>query len=164
MGTLPWPVMKMIGMSGRSLAMRFCSSRPVTPGRDTSSTRQLGATLRGRARKSWAHAKVSTSQPSVSINRSRDSRTETSSSTTNTIGLTFDIRPDSTARPELRGESILHLRNGPKLPHGSILFDRKIQGRKQSCVAERLVQTFHCTLLECLPTNTLVPVGRNEYR
>src|SRR5216683_3296772 len=34
--------MKMIGMSVRSTATRFCRSRPLRPGRETSSTRQLG--------------------------------------------------------------------------------------------------------------------------
>ena len=42
-GTSPWPEMKMIGMSIRSAATRFCSSRPSRSGRVTSSTRQFGA-------------------------------------------------------------------------------------------------------------------------
>src|SRR5258707_720284 len=40
--------MKMIGMSVRSAATRCCSSSPLSPGRLTSSTRQLGAGTRGR--------------------------------------------------------------------------------------------------------------------
>src|SRR5258706_545791 len=44
-GTSPWPVMKMIGMSVRSAAIRFCKSKPLRSGRLTSSTRQLGTLL-----------------------------------------------------------------------------------------------------------------------
>ena len=51
-GTSPWPVMKMIGMSIRSAAMRFCRSRPLRSGSETSSTRQFGVRTRGRARNS----------------------------------------------------------------------------------------------------------------
>ena len=42
MGTSPWPVMKMIGMSVRSSATILCRSSPLRPGRETSSTRQFG--------------------------------------------------------------------------------------------------------------------------
>src|SRR2546427_2066050 len=83
--------MKMIGTSVRSIATRFCSSRPLRPGRETSSTRQLGTSARGRARNSCAEANVSGSQPSERINNSSDSRTEMSSSTTNTMGVACDL-------------------------------------------------------------------------
>src|ERR1700730_557526 len=83
--------MKMIGMSIRSAATRFCRSRPLRPGRSTSSTRQLGARTRGRERNSCADANVSGCQPAQRISASSDSRTETSSSTTNTIGVARDI-------------------------------------------------------------------------
>lgn len=43
-------VMKMIGISIQSAAMHFCRSRPLRSGRLTSSTRQLGPRIRGRAR------------------------------------------------------------------------------------------------------------------
>src|SRR6266851_1665756 len=67
--------MKMIGTSVRSIATRFCSSRPLRPGRDTSSTRQLGTSARGRARNSCAKANVSGSQPSErGIERIKQSR------------------------------------------------------------------------------------------
>src|SRR5438309_11177846 len=79
--------MKMIGMSGRSTATRPCRSRPLRPGRETSSTRQLGTEIRGRARNSCEDANVSGCQPAQRISNSSDSRTETSSSTTNTTGV-----------------------------------------------------------------------------
>src|SRR5580704_4971616 len=100
-GTSPWPLMKMIGMSLRSTATRFCSSRPLSPGRETSSTRQLGAKIRGRSRKSCAEANVSGCHPSLRISSSSDSRTEMSSSTTNTIGVAAGDTGDGlTARLE----------------------------------------------------------------
>src|SRR5580692_10115045 len=83
--------MKMMGMSIRSTATRFCRSRPLRSGRVTSSTRQLGARTRGRDRNSCADANVSGCQPAERISNSSDSRTETSSSTTNTIGVACDI-------------------------------------------------------------------------
>src|SRR5438094_280217 len=78
--------MKTIGMSLRSAATRFCKSRPLRSGRPTSSTRQLGARTRGRDRNSRAEANVSACQPAQRISNSSDSRTDTSSSTTNTMG------------------------------------------------------------------------------
>ena len=63
-GTSPWPVMKMIGMTIRSPAMRFCKSRPLRSGRPTSRIRQLGTKVRGRERNSCADANVSGCQPS----------------------------------------------------------------------------------------------------
>src|SRR2546427_5755773 len=83
--------MKMIGMSLRSAATRFCRSRPLRSGSDTSRTRQLGACTRGRTRKSCADANVAGSQPALRISNSSDSRTEISSSTTNTMGVGWDI-------------------------------------------------------------------------
>src|SRR6266446_2345000 len=81
--------MKMIGMSARSVAIRFWSSRPFKPGSETSNTRQLGTWARGWARKSSADANVLGCQPAVRISNSRDSRTEISSSTTKTIASLF---------------------------------------------------------------------------
>src|SRR6267378_1996496 len=85
----PCPVMKMIGMSLRSPS-RCCRSSPLSPGSETSSTRQLGLVSGVLSRKSSAVAKVFVRQPAVSINASSDSRTETSSSTTKTTGVNFD--------------------------------------------------------------------------
>src|SRR3984893_6736761 len=86
--------MKMIGISIRSTATRFCSSRPLMSGRVTSSTRQLGAKTRGLDRNSCADSNVSGCQPAESISNSSDLRTETSSSTTNTIGVAPEIGDD----------------------------------------------------------------------
>jgi hypothetical protein len=47
-GTSQWPVMNMIGMSIRSVAMRFCRSKPLRPGSATSNTRHLGTWVGGR--------------------------------------------------------------------------------------------------------------------
>src|ERR1700730_16257528 len=88
--------MKMIGMSIRSTATRFCRSRPLRSGRPTSSIRQLGAKTRVRDRNARADANVSGCQPTQRISNSSDSRTEMSSSTTKTIGIGLDfVEPDS---------------------------------------------------------------------
>ena len=84
------PVMKIIGMSVRSTAMLFCRSRPFMPGRETSSTRQLGTWALGRARNPCADANVSGCQPSRRISSSSDSRTEISSSTMKTTGVSCE--------------------------------------------------------------------------
>src|SRR6516165_9782921 len=86
--------MKMIGMSRRSVAICACKSRPLRPGSRISSTRQLGEAGRGRARNSVAEAKVSGRQPAESSNDSSDSRTEASSSTTKTIGVSKEARAE----------------------------------------------------------------------
>ena len=84
-GTSPWPVMKMIGMSVRS-ASCFCSSRPLSPGSVTSSTRQHG-TGGARAGQKFLRRRERFGLPAGAlISSSNDSRTETSSSTTKTIG------------------------------------------------------------------------------
>src|SRR5262245_1216555 len=101
-GTSPYPVMKMIGISDRS-ASCCCRSRPLSPGSVTSSTRQHGTAARGRARNSRADANVSGCQPALSISSSSDSRTEMSSSTTKTMAVTsFMGRPrlSLSCRPE----------------------------------------------------------------
>src|SRR5580698_5004999 len=89
----------MIGMSMRSTAMRLCSSRPSRSGRVMSRTRQLGPKTRGRARNSSADPNVSDSQPALLIKGSRDSRTDRSSSTTNTMGVASDRGNDFDSWP-----------------------------------------------------------------
>src|SRR4051812_28895959 len=83
--------MKMIGIPSRPAAIRSCNSSPLRSGRLTSRTRQLGPRVWERARKSSEDANVSGRQPACRINASRDSRTETSSSTTKTTGTMADI-------------------------------------------------------------------------
>lgn len=43
-------MIKIIGMPGRSTTTRFCKSRPLSPGRATSRTRQFGTETGGLAR------------------------------------------------------------------------------------------------------------------
>src|SRR5262245_8846962 len=86
--------MKMTGMSMRSLAIRSCRSRPLRSGSETSSTRQHGQSARGLTRNSCAEANLSARQPAESISNSSPWRTETSSSTTNTIGVGCDTDDD----------------------------------------------------------------------
>src|SRR5690348_4801690 len=82
--------MKMIGMSVRSM-MRFWRSRPLRLGSVTSRTRQLGPSTRERSRNSSADSNVSGRQPAQRISNSSDSRTDTSSSTTNMTGASPEI-------------------------------------------------------------------------
>src|SRR6202035_3662186 len=118
-GTLPWPVMKMIGMSIRSTATRLCSSSPLTSGSERSRTRQLGVRTRGRARKSLAVANVSACQPAAQISDSRDARTEGSSSTTNTIGAAYDWGADVDSSTKALAKCIFYLPG--QLSHCKIL-------------------------------------------
>src|SRR6266478_2618985 len=69
---------------------------------------QLETRTRARLRNSCADANISGCQPSHRINNSSDSRTETSSSTTNTIGVPSDMRDDSTSWPGARTKFILY--------------------------------------------------------
>src|SRR5436190_16189227 len=121
--------MKMIGMSVRSPATRFCRSSPVRPGSDTSSTRQLGTGARGRSRNSCAEANVSGCQPSWRISGASDSRTEMSSSTMNTIGAALVGSTGGIDRLEKRR------------------------------VAERLEQALHGTASEQTWTDRLICLG-----
>src|SRR5580704_11681109 len=80
----------MIGMSQRSAEIRSCSSRPCRSGRIESKTRQEGMADFGWARNSAADANVCDCHPALSICTARDSRTEISLSTMNTIGAAQD--------------------------------------------------------------------------
>src|ERR1051326_2040341 len=160
MGTSPWPVIKMIGMSVLSEAISFCSSRPLSSGRETSSTRQLGASGRGRARNSSADAKVSGCHPTKRISASSDSRTEMSSSTTKTMGIGLDFdEPDS----ELfaLAEFIYPLSRTRGAGYLSLLkcgIDRVTQRR----FAEGLEQARRRTLSEHSGANSLVSLSGDE--
>src|SRR6266446_10630773 len=136
--------MKMIGMSVRSTATRFCRSRPLRSGRPTSNTRQLGARTRGRDRNSCADANVSACQPAQPISNSSDSRTETSSSTTNTVGMASVIS------------------GGPRFADPSVHPKCGIDRLKQSRLTERLEQACHGPLGEQALTDGLISVGSDE--
>src|SRR6266478_5958800 len=160
-GMSPCPVMKMIGMSIRSLAMRFCRSRPLRPGRETSSMRQLGTRTRGRLRNSCADANISGCQPLQRINNSSDSRTEMSSSTTNTIGVPSDMGDDRTSWPSARAKFILYAPSPARtdrLTHSKCDIERL----KQSRVAEWLEQALHRTLFEHSRAHSLVSLSGDE--
>src|ERR1051326_3007351 len=157
MGTSPWPVIKMIGMSVLSEAISFCSSRPLSSGRETSSTRQLGASGRGRARNSSADAKVSGCHPTKRISASSDSRTEMSSSTTKTIGLDFG-EPDSELLALAEFIYLFLTRGAGNLSLLKCGIDRVTQRR----IAEGLEQARHRTLFEHQGANSLVSLSGDE--
>src|SRR5690348_14915650 len=160
-GTSPWPVMKMIGMSVRSTT-RFWRSSPLRSGRVTSSTRQLGTSTRGRERNSCADANVSGCQPAQRISSSNDSRTDISSSTTKTTGVASDIGASRDSPLRALGE-FMSLPQRPKsvanhLPHPERGIDRVQQRR----LAEWLAQALHGTLFEHAWTNGPISVTGNE--
>src|SRR6476620_4930640 len=139
--------MKMIGNSIRSTATRFCKSRPLRSGRATSSTRQLGASTGGR-RNSCAVANVSGCQPALEINNSSDSRTETSSSTMNTIGMVCEVSDDLDSRSATLTKLMfvpLHPLGRKSTAHRSVHSKSGIERPEQSYVAEWLEQTRHGT-------------------
>src|ERR1700730_424020 len=136
--------MKMIGMSIRSTATRFCRSRPLRSGRVTSSTRQLGARTRGLDRNSCAEANVSGCQPAQRISDSSDSRTETSSSTTNTIGVACDMGTDLDSWSGAL-DNLMYILS-PRVQeraHRSAHSECGIERLTQSRIAERLEQALH---------------------
>src|ERR1043166_5349424 len=141
--------MKMIGISRRS-ARRFCRSRPLRSGRETSSTRQLGTETRGRERNVSADANVSACQPSRWISASSDSRTETSSSTTNTIG----VGGATMTSGRLPGDNLSFVRRTPVKSH----VERLAQGR----VAERLEQARHRALFHEARKFRLIRMRRDK--
>src|SRR5580692_5399027 len=160
-GTSPWPVIKMIGISGRSTATCFCRSRPLRPGREISSTRQLGTTASGRARNSSADANICGSQPSQRINNSSDSRTDTSSSTTNTIGTACDIRDNPSLWPNACASIILYS-SGKLALNRSVHPKRHIESLKQSRIAEWLEQARHGALCQNSRAHSLIPIRSDE--
>src|SRR5258708_13568446 len=149
--------MKMIGMSGRSTATCFCRSRPLRPGREMSSTRQLGTRARGRARNSSADANVCGSQPSEWINNSSESRDDTSSSTTNTIGTACDIRDNPNLRPNACAPIILYLNQETARRIASVHPKRRVESLKQSGIAEWLEQARHGALCQNSRADNFIP-------
>ena len=161
MGTSPWPVMKMIGMSVRSAATRFCSSRPLRPGRVTSSTRQLGTRTRGRARNSCADANVSGCQPAHcgsaipairAPRRRRRRRTR--------LGRREPCETTSRQDPSRRPPHFISLPCISQVQKGGSIaqFTRKaaLERAEQSRVAEWLEQALHCALFEHAQANGLI--------
>src|SRR6266404_348674 len=124
----------MIGMSRWSPSF-CCRSSPLSPGSETSSTRQRGLVSWQLSRKSSAEAKAFVRQPAVAINASSDSRTETSSSTTKTTGVAFGT---------------------------SLRLDCLRYCAEQSRFAERLDQTAHCTGLHHTRALARIFIGGDE--
>src|ERR1700731_2573191 len=158
MDTSGWPVINMIGISVRTGAMRFCSSRPSRSGSEMSSTRQLGTKTRGRERNSWADPNVCGCQPAKRISDSSDSRTEMSSSTTNTTGVSREMKDDLDSGKDALAEFI-----SCPLAFGHSAHSKcGIEGLKQRRVAERLEQAFHGTLLEQALIDGLIGLSGDE--
>src|SRR5260221_6208942 len=149
--------MKMIGMSLRSPATRAWRPRPFRAGRLTSSTRQLGRDAGGQARKASADAKASPSQPAVRIRPSKASRTDTSSSTTNTVGFSSDMTDgpvDGLSRiPRPLVNDCMSRVSSAK---------RSVDRLQQGGLAEGLEEAGHCALPQHLGPYPLVGVGGDE--
>src|SRR6516165_6314991 len=153
--------MKIIGISVR-FAMRSCNSRPSKSGSVTSSIRQLGVSTRGHARNSPADAKVLGCQPATRIIDSSDSRTETSSSTTNTIGVSR-----ATGVPECLTVSILMfmafiLRASLTALGPVFCLNRNRNGLEQSRLGERLLEASNGTLREDLRPKRAIILSSDE--
>src|SRR3954452_20250881 len=156
--------MKMMGISWRSTS-RFWRSSPLRSGSDTSSTRQFGTKALGRAKKACADAKVSTWKPSCRISASNASRTEMSSSTTNTIGvgcitLMVSIRRSTGAvhTLNLSSCSVALQDHGPPSSHRQ----RNVECLAQSRIAEGFEQERYRAFLKQPRLHRLVRVSRNE--
>src|SRR5271169_5289399 len=126
----------MIGISARSCETMACKSRPFRSGRLTSSTRQFGPWARAVRRNALAESNARASQPANRINSSSDSRADTSSSTTNTIGLESGIF----AKPSIvQTTNLLRL---VEIAHGLFaFFKRGVHRAQNSQLAEWLEQT-----------------------
>src|SRR5271168_3862697 len=130
--------MKIMGMSIRSPAISDCNSRPLRPGNVTSNTRQLGANARGWARNSRADSNTSGRQPAWRISVSSASRTDISSSTTNTIGVVCDM-----------GNDLIHPKRG-------------VNRLDKGLFTDRLEQAIHGALPEQARAQCLIPDCSNE--
>src|SRR5262245_34480039 len=86
MGISPWPVMNMMGIWMFALASSAWKSSPLTPGNLTSSTRQLATSGSLLRNKSAAEPNVSTLRLTDRNRLLSASLSDSSSSTTNTIG------------------------------------------------------------------------------
>ena len=86
-GMSPCAVRKMIGIESPERASSRWTPRPSIPGSWRSSTRQLGPSPRSRPRNSRAVTKVSARKPADLNSSAIETRTSSSSSTTNTVGV-----------------------------------------------------------------------------
>src|ERR1700723_3591931 len=154
--------MKMIGMSMCSTPSCFCNSSPFRPGSERSRTRQLGTRFLGWSRNSCADANVTGLQFSSRINSSSDSRTETSSSTMNTMGMALDIGNALTWLLSVRAAFIISpLEDFTDRPSDGL--QRGLDGREKCRVTEWFEQKPRCTLLEHSSTSRLIFLTGDEY-
>ena len=119
--------------------------------------------MRGRERNSCADANVSGCQPALTIRSSSDSRTETSSSTMNTIGVA--MRHGTTTSAQLRmsvAYSASLLIAKIRALDRSIQCKRGIERFEQSRVAEWLEQALDGALLEQAWPDALISVSGDE--
>src|ERR1043166_4563863 len=157
--------MKMIGMSGRS-ASCCCSSRPVSPGSETSSTRQQGTVGRGRDRNSGAEANVSGCQPALLISSSSDSRTEISSSTMKTMAVTSATVTTSRLLAAIDGLTVYLPRTTCRDTRPASAFlraDRVIDGVEQRRIAEWFEKTSHRPARDETRTRRFVALRPDEH-
>src|ERR1700674_3122604 len=124
-GISPWPVMKTMGISLFASTIRRCKSSPLRSGNCTSSTRQLGASVRARLRNASADANASTLSPADRTRRPSASRTEASSSTMNTMSGVSVI---SASHGELERRTGPIIRNGPE--SSAVLLDDRTADRE----------------------------------
>src|SRR5438132_2822117 len=82
----PWAVMKMIGIVLPRCDSSCWRAGPLMPGMATSTTRQSVWSTNSEARNSAAEEKARDAKPNVLSRSGRDSRTDSSSSTTDTSG------------------------------------------------------------------------------
>src|SRR5580658_6390991 len=164
-GTSPKPVMKMIGMSMCSSASCFCNSRPFRPGSERSRTRQLGTPFLGWSRNSCADANVSGFQFSSRTNSSSDSRTDTSSSTMNTMGTTGMALGIGNAPASCLSVCAAIIVSPPEYFTNGLSggLQSDLDGRKESRFTEWFQQKPRCALLEHSCTNPFVFLRCDKY-
>src|SRR5437879_4448860 len=107
-GMSPCPVMKMMGIRTPASANSRCKARPLTPGRVTSKTRQLGPSSGLLRRNSSAVPKDTHRNLADFSNPWMDARTPASSSTTNTVGRFVDVVHDEIHQDLLQLHAVGH--------------------------------------------------------
>src|SRR5260370_18083170 len=138
-----------------SSAIRFCKSSPLCPGSRKSNTKQLVTSSRELSRNSWAEEKVKTLKPTERIKLTRDSRTDSSSSTTNTKACSFCIALLLMLRESKLKCCAGTVRHGPQF--SALIFNNRsanCQTHSQSLRfgrIERIKDLFQCFLVD---TNT----------
>src|SRR6267142_1971739 len=124
----------MMGMEMPDFSRNSWKSSPFTPGRRTSSTKQLGASGRGALQKSSVEGKTCAARPTDSSKLLIASRTEASSSTTKIVGGDSGIGLSWLNRQcELENGSARGTRNCPQ-----VTLDQSLDHRESHADAVRL--------------------------